>query len=512
MFMLSLVGCLLVLAGCPGTDMSRWWDPSAVVDSEREFVTQPIIPGLTPADYPSDLVPNAEFPREGDYKYIVEDYRIGPGDVLDIEILDLYETGMPAFLRKWVSTTGHIDLPMLPQIRIKAEGLTREELRDQIADAYRRSNILRTPVVSVTITADRRHVFSVMGAVARPGQYPIPRPDMTLLEALATAGDIIQSNIRYIYVIRPTPGAGRTSQQQPAPQGNGTGGELPPLPQLPQTEPSGAVDPAQRELQELLGGEGNQGAQPAVMPRLSQNHDAEITSTSQAACELKALTGGTKLLMTADGKIIRVPADSTVAGTPIEDISALPVGPLSTQPSEVQDPWGWGVIEKADLARVIAIDLLELRRGNPRMNIVIHDNDIVQVPVLERGEFYVTGEVNRPGVYDLTGRYVTVKQAIVAAGGLGVLSWPKNVILIRRIGNTQEQIFPLNVEAMYHGEENDIFLKANDILAVGQSVWSPFIIVIRNAFRLTYGFGFIYDRNFGDPYTLPLDSRRFTRW
>lgn len=146
------------------------------------------------------------------------------------------------------------------------------------------------------------------------------------------------------------------------------------------------------------------------------------------------------------------------------------------------------------------------------MNIVIRDNDIIQIPLVEPGEFYVMGEVARPGVYSLAGRHITVKMAVAAAGNLGPLSWPKNSILIRRINGVQERIFPVDVEAIFHGEANDFFLRPDDVLAVGQSAASPFIIVMRNAFRLTYGFGFIYDRNFADPVPPGLNSRRFTVW
>ena len=128
------------------------------------------------------------------------------------------------------------------------------------------------------------------------------------------------------------------------------------------------------------------------------------------------------------------------------------------------------------------------------------------------GEFYVMGEVLRPGVFSLTGRKLTVKQAIVAAGNFAPLAWPENAILIRRIGNNQEQTIHLNLEAIFRGEEPDIFLKPNDIIAVGTNVRSVFFAVMRHAFRMTYGFGFIYDRNFANPYGLTLDSRRFTRW
>src|SRR5690606_26352452 len=60
----------------------------------------------------------------------------------------------------------------------------------------------------------------------------------------------------------------------------------------------------------------------------------------------------------------------------------------------------------------------------------------------EVGEFYVMGQVERPGVYSLTGRRVTIKQALAAAG----LKDSQNVSkgsLIRRIEGDKEQTFPL---------------------------------------------------------------------
>jgi hypothetical protein len=87
-------------------------------------------------------------------------------------------------------------------------------------------------------------------------------------------------------------------------------------------------------------------------------------------------------------------------------------------------------------------------------------------------------------------------------------------MLIRRLNDQQEQMIPINIEDIFLGKKPDIYLKANDVVAVGTNALSPFIAVIRNAFRFTYGFGFIYDRNFAqglDP-TMPINSKRFTRW
>jgi hypothetical protein len=193
---------------------------------------------------------------------------------------------------------------------------------------------------------------------------------------------------------------------------------------------------------------------------------------------------------------------------PLESITARP----ATAPARGEDPFGWRKASKADMARIIAISLQKLNDGDPRQNIVVRDNDIIHVPYLPVGEFYVTGEVLRPGVYAIPSTPVTIKQALSAAGNVGPLSWPENSILIRRVGSNQEQIIPINVEAIFRGQEPDLFLKPNDIIAVGTDVRAPFFAVLRNAFRMTYGFGFIYDRNFADPMLLTPKSNRFTRW
>jgi hypothetical protein len=204
-----------------------------------------------------------------------------------------------------------------------------------------------------------------------------------------------------------------------------------------------------------------------------------------------------------------------IATTPAPRPAMPPTLPTSerekpTQPSS-EDLFGWKGMDKSEKSRIIAVNLDKLKTGDPRMNIIVRNQDIVQIPSIQVGEFYIMGEVSRPGVYSLTGRLITVKQALAAAGNLGDLSWPENSILIRRIGQNQEQIIPLNLEAICRGDEPDVYLKADDVLAVGTDVRAPFLAVLRNAFRLTYGFGFIWDRNFADPLFTTPTSKRFTR-
>ena len=43
-----------------------------------------------------------------------------------------------------------------------------------------------------------------------------------------------------------------------------------------------------------------------------------------------------------------------------------------------------------------------------------------------------------------------------------------------------------------------MYIKKDDVIRVGTHAVAPLLATIRNSFRLTYGFGFVYDRNFGD--------------
>ncbi len=218
----------------------------------------------------------------------------------------------------------------------------------------------------------------------------------------------------------------------------------------------------------------------------------------------------TKWVQSGDGRTTQVSQRTCGTTQPVHP-DKLPA--TGYAPAKSEDLFGWK--KNGGEGRIIVIDLAKLNAGDPRMNIVVHDNDVINVPMLEQGEFYVMGEVQRPGVYSLTGRKVTIKMAIAAAGNLGEMAWPKNAVLIRRLGDQQEQMIPINVADIFEGKKADIYLKANNVVAVGSNAASPFLAVIRNAFRLTYGFGFIYDRNFGedyDPTTPPNAGQEFRHW
>ncbi len=146
--------------------------------------------------------------------------------------------------------------------------------------------------------------------------------------------------------------------------------------------------------------------------------------------------------------------------------------------------------------RLIKIPADKLLAGDPRYNIVIKPGDTIYVPVDIVGEFCIMGNVNRTGFIPITGRPMTLKMAIAAAGGLGPLAWPRRCEVVRRIGRKREEIVSVDLDKIASGEQPDFFIKPNDLINVGTHATSRWRAILRNAFRATYGFGFVYDRNF----------------
>jgi len=541
---ISSAGCRAI-SDALATDKTRFLSPEKVIEAPSRSTVHPILPSVGVLDTHRRRVPNSTLPTEADLVYSDKDYVIGPLDLLEIRVLDLFAEGMETPLQRQVSESGYIHLPLLQDrprgSRIQAAGLTKDELRRVIGKAYEEAQVLKEPEISVTLITRRHAIFSITGAVARPGTYTVTRPDMRLMETLAMAGGITQLKIPYLYVIRQPRAirAGGEPQKETVPAEQ-VPPELPSLPPEPGEEEGDGeeedddVERGIEELREELFGGGQELPAPAQVLALSENGAGgapAVGGAGEPADEQDAEADGPKprtvprfIWDPSTGTFRRVHQEELPAETPGDDGvgrvrpgRGVAAGPAEGEPpaAPAKDPFGWSQIGEKGGARIIAINREKLHQ-NPRLNIVIRENDTVYVPPLEGGEFYVQGEVLRPGVYSLLGREVTVKQALAAAGNMGPLAWPKNSVLVRRVGPDQEQHIPLDVQAIVRGEEPDLYLRPDDVLAIGTDIRAQFYIVLRNAFRMTWGFGFIWDRNFADPYDIGPDigynSKRFTRW
>lgn len=97
-----------------------------------------------------------------------------------------------------VDPEGNIEFPVLG--RLKVAGLTRTELTNVLESKI--AAYVTDPIVNVRI---RNYKVSVLGEVTRPGSFTIPDERITLLEALAQAGDMtIYGRRDNVLVIRET--------------------------------------------------------------------------------------------------------------------------------------------------------------------------------------------------------------------------------------------------------------------------------------------------------------------
>src|SRR5207248_1016644 len=118
------------------------------------------------------------------------------------------------------------------------------------------------------------------------------------------------------------------------------------------------------------------------------------------------------------------------------------------------------------LTRVIAIPTEPLLSGDARYNIVIRPSDTINAAPPTFGEFYVMGNVLRPGAFSLSGRDIDVRQAIAAAGGFGPLATPSRAELIRRGTGDVEEIRSIDLDKIFTGMAENFYLRPYDIINV----------------------------------------------
>src|ERR1700674_4200173 len=121
------------------------------------------------------------------------EYVIGPEDVLHIAVWK--ENDLTATLP--VRPDGKISLPLLDDVQ--AAGLTPKQLADSVTEKLRK--YIADPRVTVVVTAINSKRIYLLGEVMHAGAMPM-LPNMTVLQALSSAGLNQFANTKRIYILR----------------------------------------------------------------------------------------------------------------------------------------------------------------------------------------------------------------------------------------------------------------------------------------------------------------------
>ncbi|MCE5187215.1 MAG: polysaccharide biosynthesis/export family protein [Planctomycetaceae bacterium] len=493
----------LFLAGLSGC-YNDALDPTQLGRFEPTPTVNVILDTLGVADEPTPTYEGAEDPKPQDLVEFEKDYVFGPGDEVRISIYELYQEGQTYLNQYVVTETGRISIPDVGLVR--AEGLTEAQLEQEIADILSPS-ILKNPSVTATLVNSQARYFSIVGqGVAQSSRYPMPRYTIRLTDAIAYAGGIGDFNVSYVYVSRDV------MEQDVQRVQPGQGAEQPSPEKSTENEMLEMITPSvHRKAAGLY----------IASAEMASGKELESLAAPEGIDPLEELTGAgenvdTFLPSQGTGRIEWVFENGQWKPVQVEGSSQEPQAQqppvldrkeLNRSRAQAQEmPMGYGLEDvgtAGEVTRVLKIPVDRLLAGDPRYNIVIRPGDRITVPRDLVGEFWVSGNVNAPNAYPITGRPITLKHAIATAGGLNTIAWPKKVEVIRRIGKNksglmQEEIVLVDLQKISTGSQPDFFIKPYDLINVGTHGTSRWLAVLRNAFRATYGFGFIYDRNFAD--------------
>jgi len=191
------------LAGCttPGSHLST--SNKNLVESETnqessisEQVNLYPLTAQTVSTFPSDKAFSSQPNPELDKEIANYEYKVGPGDILNVTVWDHPELTIPAGSYRsaseagnWVHADGTIFYPYIGTVDVADK--TVREIRSDIAS--RLAKYLESPQVDVNVATFRSQKTYITGEVTKPGQQAITNIPLTLLDAINRAGGLAEN-------------------------------------------------------------------------------------------------------------------------------------------------------------------------------------------------------------------------------------------------------------------------------------------------------------------------------
>ena len=311
-----------------------------------------------------------------------------------------------------VSQSGQISIPLVP-VRLQMAGLTESQAEQKIAEVLEANGLVSHPEVGVMVREHKSKPITIVGAVAHPMVYEADRI-VTLLEALAEAGGVSPDAGDTVIVTRAHTAAFVAIQD---------------------------VEPVKQQERPAPGA----GEPPPLDPEPVNSKSAKAApGTPQAP-----LFPSEKQMADAATPAVAVP-------------NSTPLG--STEGASTS-------------ANTITINLNELlEKGETQNNITLQAGDVVTVP--HAGIVYVLGAVNKPGGFVVSNdrTQLTALKILALAGGTTNIAKVHNAVIIRKDGQGKETEQEVDLKKILERENEDVQLRASDILYVPNSVKKQVII------------------------------------
>ena len=535
----AFVALIFVASGC---DYDSWMDPSRTGYFEHTPTSIPILRKIDVIEVEQDaFATEIGAPVAADLVPGNSEYIFAAGDGIEVQINDLFQVDKAEQFRRTVDQSGKILLPIVGSIEVA--GKSQSELVGAIEAKLK--PIIRDPRVDVTIVEGRAFTFTVDGQVRNSGVYALQRPDFDIEQAVALAGGA-NEGARRIRIVRTLitsaddaaavdaqPAPGSTTPAVPAPSVPAAGSAPAAVPATAPGESSApSVDDLLKQIQPPAATAPTEPSAPAPAPASAPpaaspgalRSPAMVVDVDQLEAPKVAETAVVQTVQDVQTPPASVPATESryVFDTQKQEwvyVSAGSAGPASpdvglatpnSPDGAVTGPAAFASeahplkkgkdfrLPNGKRTRVILVDWAKLQQGDLTQNVLVRPGDKIHVES-DIGVVYIDGEIARPGVYNLPPiGELTLSRLVSAAGGLGQIAIPQRVDLIRKIAPDREAAIRVNLAAIRNKAEPDIVMRADDHIIIGTNFFATPLAVIRNGFRMTYGFGFLIDRNFGN--------------
>lgn len=122
--------------------------------------------------------------------------KLGIGDAIRVTVFQQPDLATDTRINE----KGTIAMPLIGEVKVA--GKSQAEAAAQIAARLKDGKFLKDPQVAVALTTLRSRQVSVLGAVARPGRYPLDDTSSQLSDVIAAAGGISAVGGETVLVIR----------------------------------------------------------------------------------------------------------------------------------------------------------------------------------------------------------------------------------------------------------------------------------------------------------------------
>ena len=120
---------------------------------------------------------------------------LGPGDAIRVTVFQNPDLTTEAT----ISADGTVAFPLLGEVRVAER--TPIEAGKLIAEGLRQRKLVLDPQVSVTLVELRSRQIAVLGAVAKPGHYPLEAAHTRVTDLLAIAGGVTEAGDETVVVV-----------------------------------------------------------------------------------------------------------------------------------------------------------------------------------------------------------------------------------------------------------------------------------------------------------------------